>query len=171
MTLFYVIICLAAFFFVGMYFILGGIKNSGDDNLRFLEKMKALEAKTAALDEEIKKLDDEIAVAEYLSLKKKLGRIVHKGFIAEVFFTFKENKNLYLLTGYADCVTFKRFSMMNYYDEESPCIDGKENKFKYLDDLFESDLIDGINLRKNWNKIIKYKVYKRRLCKESCKKF
>jgi len=163
MISFWLIICLVGIILLGIYFILGGVKGGADGNLRLLEKIKRLEARAQSLDEEIRQLDDQIAVEQYLALKKKVGRLVHKGFIAEVFFTFKGNERLYLLTGYSDCVTFKRFSIINFYDESGPCLDGEEIRCKYMDDMFQNDLIDSINLRRDWNKIIKFKVYKRKV--------
>lgn len=158
---------IVSFVFILVTFILRRTESNGDSANRLLEKMRELESKSELLEKQINQLDEQIAVNEYLQLKKKVGRIVHGGRIAEVVFTFKDKERIYVLTGFADCVSFKRFSIENFYYESMPCVDGDEVKFKYMDDLFENDLIDGINLKRDWKKISRCKICKGRKIENS----
>ena len=66
----------------------------------------------------------------------------------DFFVEFKDKKDTYVITKYADFVDFSR--CCNLYEEMPEIL-----TFQSLEELYESDLFDGINLKRDWHKINK----------------
>jgi len=78
-------------------------------------------------------------------VKEVIKELVKMGFEPELSLCFRGNESEYMIIGYADHVSFQR---CGYYDGSG------EIDYKTLDELFESELIDGICLKRDWNKIV-----------------
>ena len=74
-----------------------------------------------------------------------IKELVKMDFEPELSLCFRGNESEYMIIGYADHVSFQR---CGYYDGSG------EIDYKTLDELFESELIDGICLKRDWNKIV-----------------
>ena len=66
----------------------------------------------------------------------------------EFFIVFEDKSYDYVITKYANFVDFSR--CCNNYEETSEIL-----TFPSLEKLYESNLIDGINLKRDWSKIKK----------------
>lgn len=78
-------------------------------------------------------------------VKEVIKELVKMDFEPELSLCFRGNESEYMIIGYADHVSFQR---CGYYDGSG------EIDYKTLDELFESELIDGICLKRDWNKIV-----------------
>lgn len=78
-------------------------------------------------------------------VKEVIKELVKMGFEPELSLCFRGNESEYMIIGYADHVSFQG---CGYYDGSG------EIDYKTLDELFESELIDGICLKRDWNKIV-----------------
>lgn len=78
-------------------------------------------------------------------VKEVIKELVKMDFEPELSLCFRGNESEYMIIGYADHVSFQR---CGYYDGSG------EIDYKILDELFESELIDGICLKRDWNKIV-----------------
>ena len=78
-------------------------------------------------------------------VKEVVKELVKMGFEPELSLCFRGNESEYMIIGYADHVSFQR---CGYYDGSG------EIDYKTLDELFESELIDSICLKRDWNKIV-----------------
>ena len=78
-------------------------------------------------------------------VKEVINELVKMGFEPELSLCFRGNESEYMIIVYADHVSFQR---CGYYDGSG------EIEYKTLDELFEADIIDGICLKRDWNKIV-----------------
>ena len=78
-------------------------------------------------------------------VKEVIKELVKMDFEPELSLCFRGNESEYMIIGYADHVSFQR---CGYYDGSG------EIDYKTLDELFEADIIDGICLKRDWNKIV-----------------
>lgn len=78
-------------------------------------------------------------------VKEVINELVKMDFEPELSLCFRGNESEYMIIGYADHVSFQR---CGYYDGSG------EIEYKTLDELFEAELIDGICLKRDWNKIV-----------------
>ena len=73
----------------------------------------------------------------------------------EFYVLFRDKKDEYMIIIFKDEVSFQRCGGLEL-DNEGNWVAPKqsgETYYKSLDELYESDLIDGINLRRDWSKI------------------
>lgn len=80
----------------------------------------------------------------YLKFKEIFDSIDSKS-ETEIEFIFKDKKNYYMIIKYNDYITFQRCGT----DEEQ----SGEIKFTSLDELYNTQTIDGIVLKNEWNNI------------------
>jgi len=78
-------------------------------------------------------------------VKEVINELVKMDFEPELSLCFIGNESEYMIIVYADHVSFQR---CGYYDGSG------EIEYKTLDELFEAELIDGICLKRDWNKIV-----------------
>ena len=78
-------------------------------------------------------------------VKQVINELVKMDFEPELSLCFRGNESEYMIIGYADHVSFQR---CGYYDGSG------EIDYKTLDELFEAELIDGICLNRDWNKVV-----------------
>ena len=78
-------------------------------------------------------------------VKETINELIKMGIEPEVTLCFRGNESEYMIIGYADHVSFQR---CGYYDGSG------EIEYKTLDELFKSELIDGICPERDWNKVI-----------------
>ena len=78
-------------------------------------------------------------------VKEVIKELVKMDFEPELSLCFRGNESEYMIIVYADHVSFQR---CGYYDGSG------EIEYKTLDELFEADIIDGICLKRDWNKIV-----------------
>ena len=78
-------------------------------------------------------------------VKEVINEFIKMDFEPELSLCFRGNESEYMIIGYADHVSFQR---CGYYDGSG------EIEYKTLDELFETELIDGICLKRDWNKIL-----------------
>lgn len=78
-------------------------------------------------------------------VKEAISTFVKLGMEPELTICFRGNKSEYMIIGYKDHVSFQR---CGYYDGSG------EIDYKTLDELFEAEVIDGICLNRDWNKVV-----------------
>lgn len=111
-----------------------------------------LEKKIESLDDDIKEIERKGVEKDFVKINKIMAKLVSKNMTPIIQLNFEDRECPYAIIGYKHYVSFVRCNSL-ISDEGI-----EEIQFDSLEKLFQSDLLDGICLERDWHTVNTWKV-------------